>query len=470
MKKVIIIGAGPAGLAAAYEFYYQNKLQNFHVEIYEKDSQVGGISKTLKYKGYYFDLGGHRFYTKIAEIDKFYKNILGKDLLQRDRLSRIYYDKKFYNYPLSFFNALSNLGILNAYKIILSWLIRQVNPYQDESTFDHWIANRFGDRLFNIFFKKYTEKLWGIPTSKLSSDWAAQRIQNFNLFKAVFNAIFHINLGVKTIVTSFNYPKYGPGMLYEKLKAILEKNNVQIKLNHEVVGITKMNNRILGLIIKNSISGELKFVKADHIISTMPYNKLIQYLKPEPTIREEIKYLKFRNFITVNLIVKSNPFPDQWLYVHDQDVKVLRIQNYRNWSEYMIKKGENNTAIGMEYFTYPTDQLWKLNNNQLVNLAKKEIVKIGLVRKNEILDGFVYKVSDAYPIYNFGYQKALSKTKKYIHKFSNLFLCGRGGLFRYNNQDHSILTGFFSARNIIKGNNYLNVWKINERSEYIEEK
>lgn len=467
-KKVVIIGAGPAGLATAYEFVKQKKTQDFELIIFEMDNQVGGLAKTLEYKGYRFDIGGHRFYTKFKQIDDFYKKFLGKDMLKRTRLSRIYYNGKFYDYPLSAANALKNLGIRQSIKICISWLGRQIKKHKSEKTFDEWVSNRFGDELFKIFFKSYTEKVWGIPTSKLSADWAAQRIQNFNLLIAIVNAVFKINPGAKTIIKHFYYPKYGPGMLYAKMQKLLEQNGIKIYFGHEVIKIIKRANKITAVVVKND-KGRTKTIKVDYLVSTMPFDKLILALNPPPDLARKVKKLKFRNFITVNLIVKSNLFPDQWIYIHDPTVKVGRIQNFRNWSPFMAKKGSKNTPIGMEYFTSEGDELWHKKDNELIKLAKKEIVKIGLLQPQDIVDAFVYRVKNAYPIYNFNYKTPLNHAKRYVNQFPNLYLCGRGGLFRYNNQDHSILTGFFVAKDIIGGKHKHDVWSVGEEG-YLEAK
>lgn len=468
-KKVVIIGAGPAGLAVAYEFLKTKKLKEYEIEIYEAERLVGGIAKTLKYKGYRFDLGGHRFYTKFREIDKFYKSILDSDMLIRKRLSRIFFEKKFFNYPLSASNVLKNLGFVRSTMLGLSWLCRRLNRYKDEKTFDKWVSNRFGDKLFNIFFKSYTEKLWGIPTNKLSADWAAQRIQNFDFIKALISAFFGSNpASAKTIIQKFYYPKYGPGMLYEKIKNLLKAKGVKLHLNTEVVDIVYKNKKVSKVVVKNKKNGKTSSKKVDFLVSTMPLNKLVILLKPKPSLKKAIKQFKFRSFITVNLIIKSNPFPDNWIYIHDSNVKALRMQNFRNWSSYMIKKGENNTPIGMEYFAYEGDELWKTDDKELINLAKKELGIIGLAKPEDVLAGFVYRVKNAYPIYNFNYKTTLDRAKEYLKKFENLYLCGRGGLFRYNNMDHSILTGFYVARNIILKENKFDVWSVNEDESYLE--
>ncbi|MCR4305674.1 MAG: NAD(P)/FAD-dependent oxidoreductase, partial [Candidatus Daviesbacteria bacterium] len=471
MKKILIIGAGPAGLACAYEFIKQKKTKEYQIEIYESDDQVGGLAKTLNFKGYRFDLGGHRFYTKIREVEKLYGTILGRNLLERERLSRIYYKKEFYSYPLAASEVIRKLGVVTTLKVLMSWFSRQFHKYKDEKTFDKWVANRFGDELFRIFFKSYTEKLWGIPTSKLSSDWAAQRIQNFNLLKAAVDALFSINLGSKTIIKKFDYPQHGPGMLYEEMQKILIKNGIKIYLNHEVISLHKTKGLITGATILNKKSNKQIKKETDYIVSTMPLNRLISAISPVRTDLADItKGLNFRNFITVNLLVKKNPFDDQWIYIHDPEVKVGRIQNFRNWSPFMVKKGADNTPIGMEYFCSENDKFWKMPDKQLIKLGKEEIARIGLVSEDEIVEGFVYKVKNAYPVYDFGYQEALSEVKKYIKTIGNLELCGRGGLFRYNNQDSSILTGFYAARKIIDPFFKYDTWSVNEEKDYLERK
>lgn len=469
-KTVVIIGAGPAGLATAYEFVKQQKTSDFRIILFEKDASVGGISKTLDYKGYKFDIGGHRFYTKFPEINAFYQEYLGKDMLVRKRLSRIYYGNKFYSYPLSAGEALRNLGIMRTGKIILSWLKRQIIPFPEEKNFDQWVSNRFGDELFKTFFKSYTEKVWGINTSQLSADWAAQRIENFNLFKALMNALFKINTDSKTIIKSFYYPKYGPGMLYNKMKEYLEKANVEIYLQQQVIGLKRKGNHISHVLIKDIKKNKIQIYPVDYLVSTMPFNQLVLACNPPSNLKKIIQKLKFRNLICVYLLTRQNPFPDQWIYIHDPKVYVGRIQNFRNWSPYMVKAGGSYTPIAMEYFTNANDSLWKKPDSELIDLAKTEIDSIHLLDRKNIVDAFVLRSENVYPIYDYDYQLPLKSSIEFINNFQNLYLCGRGGLFRYNNQDHSILTGFYTARNIIEGNRKYNVWKVNEKNDYLETK
>lgn len=468
-KVVAIIGAGPAGLAAGCEFVTQNQQKKFKIYIFEMSNKVGGIAKTLEYKGYKFDIGGHRFYTKFSEIKRFYQEFLGSDFLKRDRLSRIYYGKKFYSYPISAPEALANLGIKTTIKIVASWFKRQIFPYNEEN-FSTWVSNRFGDELFNIFFKSYTEKVWGIPTSELSADWAIQRIQNFNLYKAAINSIIKKDLNTRTIIKSFYYPKYGQGVLYEKLNIYLQKQSIKIFPQHQIIKLFRRKSKIETLLIKDIRKNKTKKFHVDYVISTMPFNELILRCDPPYDLLKAVKKLKFRNLICVYLIVKYNPFKDQWIYIHDPTVYVGRIQNFRNWSPYMVKKDGLHTPIAMEYFTNENGMLWNKRDSEMIKLAHKEITSIGLVSKEDIVDTFVYRAKNVYPLYNYDYKSPLELAKSFVNKIENLFPCGRGGLFRYNNQDHSILTGFYAARNVIAGQQKYNVWEINEQMEYLESK
>lgn len=466
MKKVVIIGAGPSGLAVAYELC-KNSLLAYDIEIYEAQAQVGGISQTLIYKNFRFDLGGHRFFSKIPEVSNFYTNFGKGDMLIRDRLSRIYYEQKFYNYPLSVSNVLKNLGVIRSCKIVLSWAKRQFGKIMPEKTFAQWVSNRFGPELFETFFKAYSEKVWGISTSKMSAKWAAQRIENFDLLKAVINACLRINLGAKTVINQFLYPKLGPGMFYEKIAALLMKKGTKIHLECKVIGFKYKEGNIVKILVEEK-TGKKRWEEVDIVVSTMPFNKLIMLLHPPQKIDRIIRKLKFRSFLTANLVIKTNPFPDQWIYIHDPKVKVGRIQNFKNWSLFMAPKKSSLTPIALEYFTSETDPLWLTEDKEILELAKIEIHRIGLAQQEDVIDGFVRRVEDAYPVYLSDYQQAVAVGREFLEKFKNLHLCGRGGLFRYNNMDHSILTGLYVARNILEGKPNYDVWSVNEESDYLE--
>jgi len=467
-QKVAIIGAGPAGLAVAWKLLQENP-EKYEVTIYEQESKVGGLSKTVSHKGFKFDLGGHRFYTKFPQVEKMYKTLLGKDMLTRTRLSRIYYNKKFFSYPLEGFEVIKQLGIKKDIAIGLSYLRRKISPYKEEKNFNQWVSNRFGDELFNTFFKSYTEKVWGMPTEKLSADWAAQRIQNFSLSKAIINGLFKINIGeAKTVIAKFHYPKHGPGMFYEHLEKDIKKYGGKVVKNTKVLSLNTKRNKIESIVITQN--GKKRTIKVDHLVSTAPFGTLISWLNPTGKLAGEIKKLKFRNFISVDLIVKKNPFPDNWIYIHDPDVRVGRVQNFRNWSPHMTPD-KKYTPIAFEYFTSEGDELWNMSSKKLVSLAKKEAEEIGLFKQTQVVEGWAHRALNAYPVYDFNYQKALELAKKHSMKFINLHPCGRGGLFRYNNMDHSILTGFYVAENIIAEKKVKDVWSVNDQeSEYLEKK
>jgi protoporphyrinogen oxidase len=468
-ERVVVVGAGPAGLAVAWKLLKNGGGRGFRVEVYEQDGQVGGLARTVNHDGYRFDLGGHRFYTKFSEIEELYDDLLGKNMLVRKRLSRIYYNKKFFSYPLEGFDVIKKLGPVTSAQILLSYIGRRMRPYKEEKNFNQWVGNRFGDKLFSIFFKSYTEKVWGIPTDELSAQWASQRIQNFSFAKAVVNAFLKVNPGnAKTIITRFRYPKHGPGMFYERMERDIEKWGGRVYKNCDVVGIKTKRMKIVSVMVKPK-RGRKKEVRLDKLVSTMPLDRLMFLLKPSENMRGVLKGLSFRNFVSVALVVKKNPFPDNWIYIHDPDVKVGRVQNFRNWSPYMTRDRKY-TPIGMEYFASEGDEVWNMSEEGLVGLAKKEAEVIGLFSEGEVVRGYAHRAKNAYPIYDLDYSEALKLARKHVEKFGNLHVCGRGGLFRYNNMDHSILTGFFVAENLLAGRRLKDVWSINDQDEYLEEK
>lgn len=462
-EKIIIIGAGPAGLAAGLKLVENKK----NTIIFEKDNQVGGISKTKKYKEFRFDLGGHRFFTKSKEINKLWEETLGKDFLDRDRISRIYYKEKFFDYPLKPFNTLSNLGILESVFIILSYTKSKIFPYKEEETFEQWVSNRFGKRLFNHFFKSYTEKLWGIPCNKIQAEWASQRIKNLSLTSAVKDSFQKRKNDIKTLIKKFKYPKYGPGMMYEKIAENIKKKQGKINLNHEITQINHEKEKIKNLIVKNHRK-KIKF-PCSYLISTMPITDLIFRLNPKPPkkILNAAKNLKYRSFITISIILKTDKsFKDTWIYINSPKVKLGRIQNFIRWSPYMVNK-KGYITLGLEYFCTEGDEFWKMNDKKIIKFALNELESLKLAKKSDFVDGFVIRVPKAYPVYDKNYLENLNIIKNYLKKLKNLQTIGRGGMFRYNNMDHSILTGICSAKNLI-GENH-DIWKINEEKSYHEE-
>ena len=469
-KQVVIIGGGPAGLTAAYE------LSKVGVEstIIEQCETIGGLSRTVNYKDYYFDIGGHRFFTKVELVENMWKEVLGADFLFRNRLSRIYYNKKFFYYPLRPVNALLSLGVWNSILIVSSYLYSQLFPSKEEDTLEQWVSNRFGARLFNIFFKTYTEKVWGISCNEIRAEWAAQRIKGLSLITALRNALIgtQANNGkrknvIKTLIDQFNYPKLGPGMMWQAVAEILRKNGSQIRLGTKTERILWSGGRVEGLELRRN--GQTEWVYGTDFISTMPIKEAMQKFKPgvPKEVLDAGNNLKYRDFLTVALIInKSDVFPDNWIYVHDPDVKVGRIQNYKNWSPHMVSD-QKHTCLGLEYFCFEGDDFWSRPDDELIELAKRELETLEFANKNDVEDGTVVRMPKAYPIYDATYQKSLNVVRQFLEGIENLQLVGRNGMHRYNNQDHSMLTAMLAAENILGASHDL--WKVNAEEEYSEE-
>ena len=463
---VIIIGGGPAGLTSGYELIKQG----VRSIVLEKANKVGGISRTESYKGYRFDIGGHRFFTKVGEVKTIWQEILGDDFIQTPRLSRIYYDGKFYDYPLALFKTLRNLGLVRSFLIVISYLKAKVKRYlgmsAEPQTFEDWVTDCFGARLYRIFFKTYTEKVWGIPCNQIRADWAAQRIKNLSLKEAVINALFG-SKNSKSLIKTFDYPRLGPGMMWERCQQILEDRGTPVHLNTEVVRIEREGHRIRKVIVKQ---GDRNFeLTGDHFISSMPVTALMHRLHPPPPdyVLEAAHGLKYRDFLIVSLILdRAYLFPDNWLYIHSPEFKVGRIQNFKNWSIAMVPDAKK-TCLGMEYFCSEGDEIWEMTNTQLIELASQEILKLNLgVRASEIEDGCVIRQYKAYPVYDGEYRQHLKVLEDYIRGFENLQTVGRNGMHRYNNQDHSMLSALLAARNIL-GEEH-DIWNINVERSYHE--
>jgi protoporphyrinogen oxidase len=463
-KKFIIIGGGPAGLTAAYEL----TRHNIQPLVFEKYDKVGGISRTENYKGYYFDMGGHRFFTKSEEVNKFWDEILKDDFLHRPRLSRIYYNRKFFNYPLKPFNAIKGLGFWQSILISLSYVRWQLFPYENEDTFEQWVTNRFGKQLFNTFFKSYTEKVWGISTSELNAEWAAQRIKDLDLKAAVLNMFIKPNHTITTLIEEFRYPKRGPGMLWNEVKERIISRGGEVLLNSDVCGINRNEKEITSVVVSNN--GQEQVISGSDFISSMPITDFIKKLNPPPPddVVKAAEQLTYREFLTVCLIVdQPNLFEDNWIYIHDPEVKVGRIQNFKNWSPFMVPDSSK-TSLGLEYFCNEGDELWNSEDDELVDLGKREIEQIGLAKYEDVLDGSVYRVEKAYPIYDSNYRDHLTLVREYVDSLENFQTIGRNGLHRYNNQDHAMLTGMLAVRNILNGEKN-DLWVVNAEQEYHEE-
>lgn len=467
-KRCIIIGAGPAGLTAALELARAGE----EPIVFEMDDLVGGISRTVEYKGYRFDIGGHRFFTKVVRVHDWWMDILSDEFLVRPRLSRIYYDGKFFDYPLKPTNALKNLGPVEAVLIGLSYLNAQAFPHREEKNLEQWVTNRFGKRLYSMFFKTYTEKVWGMKCTEIGADWAAQRIKNLDLRKAVLSMIAPKALSgknqVTTLIEQFHYPKYGPGQMWERVSGMLGDMGYPVRMQQRVVNIHRDGERITGVTMRDG-DGREELVEGDEFISSMPIRELLNAMDPAPPQEslEAANRLKYRDFLTVGLIVDSPElFPDNWIYIHSSDVKVGRVQNFGNWSPYMIPD-ESTSCIGLEYFVQEGDSLWSADDDSLIELGKQEMATLGLIDADKVRDGVVIRMPKAYPVYDHGYKDNLAVIREFTDRIPNLQLVGRNGQHRYNNQDHSMVTAMYAAENLLGSRH--DVWEVNVEEEYHEE-
>lgn len=463
---IVIIGAGPAGLGCADELLRLDR----RPVVLERLEKVGGIARTEQYRGYRFDLGGHRFYTKSRRVLAVWKEVLGEDFLLRPRLSRIYYRNRFFKYPLRLLNALSGLGILESVFIAVSYARWRLFPSRREDTFEEWVTNRFGRRLFRTFFESYTEKVWGISCRVLKADWAAQRIQDLSLGTALLGMFSaRVQKRVRTLTETFYYPRQGPGMMWEAFAKRIQAKGGEVRTGCEVVGLERTCGRIRSVTVRRPC-GDLEHFETDAVISSMPLPRLVQILSPPAPapVLEAAATLRHRDFLTVCLIVDHpDPFPDNWIYIHDPNVKVGRVQNFKRWSPDMVPDPER-SSLGLEYFCNAGDNLWSLPDAELIELGTRELGQIGLVDPDRVMDGFVVRVPEAYPVYDADYRDQLATVRSYVESLDNLLTIGRNGLHRYNNQDHSMLTGMLAARITAVGERH-DLWQVNADLAYQEE-
>lgn len=463
LPKTVIIGAGPAGLTAAYVLADRG----CSALVLEREDQVGGLAKTLCYKNFCFDVGGHRFFTKIGAVKDLWRKILGDDFLRVRRVSRIYYRGKFFDYPLKAWNAFSLLGPVESLLVILSYLKSQIRPFRDEATFDQYVTNRFGKRLYTMFFKAYTEKVWGIPCTEIGSEWAAQRIKGLSLATAMRHAIFgSFGTRVKSLIEEFDYPLLGPGYLWEKVAADVERRGSAIRLNSRVVRICHDGTFVRELWYESG--GRCSAHPVDYLLSSMPLRTFLCSMYPPPPgeVLRAAAGLRYRDLVVVNLIAnRARVFPDNWIYVHAPEARVGRIQNYKNWSDAMVPD-PNRTSLGLEYYCSESDELWNSDDDGLIELGKRDLELLGLLRPEEVVDGFVYRQKKAYPIYDRNSTESIHGVRKYLERFENLAMIGRNGMHKYNNQDHSMLTAMLAVENMFGRSHDL--WSINADSEYQE--
>jgi len=474
--EIFVIGAGPAGLTTAYCLTKETP----SVIVIEKDPHyVGGISRTVRHGDFMFDIGGHRFFSKAKEVVDLWQEILPDDFITRRRLSRIYYGGKFYSYPLSAFQALRNLGIFTSAACMLSYAFAKAFPIASPRSFHDWVRNRFGERLFQIFFKTYTEKVWGMSCDEISADWAAQRIKGLDLRVAVMNALTR-SFGrkpkadaagdgvVKTLIETFQYPRKGPGMMWEAAAAKVMERGGRILMGRELVELAYDDVQKLWRIEVALAGGRRESYTARHVVSSAPVRELVQKLSPKPISLLHARALRYRDFLTVALMIdKPDVFDDNWIYIHDPSVKVGRVQNFVSWSPEMAPAGM--TCLGLEYFCFEDDGLWTMSDEELVALATREVAKVGLVSAADVFDGCVVRQPKAYPVYDDAYRDHMATIRRDLEQsYPSLHLIGRNGMHKYNNQDHAMMTAMLTARNILAGERVYDIWQVNEDAEYHE--
>jgi protoporphyrinogen oxidase len=519
-KKAVIIGAGPAGLTAAYELLQRT---NIKPVVYEMTEDIGGISKTINFKGNRIDIGGHRFFSKSDRVMKWWFNILplqgapSKDdimlgrkiplskepnapdpektscaMLIRNRLSRIFFLRKFFGYPIALnTKTVLNLGIARIIKIGISYLKTKIRPIRNETSLEAFLINRFGEELYNIFFKDYTEKVWGVPCREISAGWGAQRIKGLSISKAILHAIkqfFFKDTSIEqkntetTLIEQFAYPKYGPGQMWEEVGKHIKKNGGEIHHCHQITGLEIENKKVVGVEVCDQKLEKKIFIRADFFFSTMPVKDLIFSIKngvPDD-VQSVAKGLVYRDFITVGLLLKklkiknetkhptiNNIVPDNWIYIQERDVRLGRLQIFNNWSPYLVKDS-NRIWVGLEYFCNQDDELWSLSDDEFIKFAVKELASINIIDKIDVLDSTIIRIPKTYPAY-FGSYSNFHVIQNYTDKFENLFLIGRNGMHKYNNQDHSMLTAMAAVDNIVsRKNTKENIWAVNTEEEYHE--
>jgi len=472
-KHAVVMGAGPAGMTAAYEL----SKHGIAATVLEKDPEyVGGIARTAQHNGYRFDIGGHRFFSKNQEVESLWTEILGDEMLTCARLSRIYYKGKYFAYPLKATNALLSLGPVETVRCMSSYAWARITPVKNPRNLEDWVRNQFGDRLFRIFFKTYTEKVWGISTSELSADWAAQRIKGLDMTQVIKNALLPKRKPkergevIKTLIDQFRYPRFGPGQLWEKVRDLLAERGHPVQMGQAVERVRHERGKVVALEVRDA-SGTVRQLKGSDFVSSLPVRELVLKLDPAPpeAVLEAARSLSYRDFFSVVLMIRRREvFPDNWIYIHEPGVLVGRMQNFKNWSRWMVPD-EETTCLGLEYFCFENDQLWSSTDDELIALGTRELVHLGMCERNEVFDGAVVRQQKAYPVYDDVYLEHLATIREWLDaNVTNLYLCGRNGMHKYNNQDHSMLSALLVARNIAGVSN-LDPWKVNADAEYHEE-
>jgi protoporphyrinogen oxidase len=466
---IVIIGAGPAGLTAAYELAKRGVTST----VLEGDAVVGGISRTAEREGWRFDIGGHRFFTKVRAVEELWHEILpDEEFLTRPRMSRIFYNGAFFDYPLKAGNALRGLGLLEAVRCVLSYVWARIRPPKDQTTFEGWVASRFGYRLYRIFFKTYTEKVWGVPANEIKADWAAQRIKNLSLFSAVVNALLpkRNQTDITSLIEEFQYPKLGPGMMWERCRELVEASGTKVVMEAPVTTIHREAGGRGAVAVSAATHGGVTRFDCDHVISSMPITALVRSMSPAApsAVLAAADGLRYRDFLTVALVVpESLGFPDNWIYVHSPAVRLGRIQNFGSWSPYLVKDGR--TCLGLEYFVDEGDDLWTMADDDLVRLGTSELAALGLLADPaQVQQGYVVRMPKAYPMYDDAYRANVDVLRTWLASaVPNVHPVGRNGMHKYNNQDHSMYTAMLTVANILDGAGH-DIWSVNVEEEYHE--
>jgi protoporphyrinogen oxidase len=461
---VAVLGAGPAGLTSAWTLAQRG----YRATVLEADGTVGGIAKTVEFQGYRFDLGGHRFYTKLEPIRRLWEQMLGPELLTRPRLSRIYYRNRFFNYPLRAQDVVRGLGLLESARCAMSFLYwrRRLRHLQPQ-TFEEWVVQRFGRRLYDAFFSSYTEKVWGIPGSEIRSEWAAQRIKEFSFWQAVLGILGLRREHATTLIEKFLYPRLGPGQMWETFREAVEARGIPVLVNHECVGLHHAGGRVESVLVRTD--GTETEHSVDAVLSSIALRELIESLHPPapPDVRAAAARLRYRNLCLVALMTReAEPFPDNWIYIHDPRTRAGRVQNFGAWSRDMVREGT--TCLGVEYFCDDGDDIWRMSDSDAVQFATTDLASIGILDPDQVFNGVKVRVPKAYPMYDARYREAVATIRGYLEHFENLRTFGRNGLHRYNNQDHSMWTAILATLNHTEGASH-DVWSVNTSAEYLEE-
>ena len=460
-QTTLVLGGGPAGLTAGYLLEKAGR----SALVFEADDQVGGIAKTVERDGYRFDLGGHRFFTKSVEVETLWHEILGDEFLRRPSMSRIYWNNRYLDYPLRGADVIRKLGPIELTRCMASYARAALRRNKIEDSLEDWVSNRFGRRLFELFFKSYTEKVWGVPTSEIRAEWAAQRIKGLSFLSAA-KAAFFGNRGdkVKSLISEFNYPRFGPGQMWDAMTEAIEEQGGEVRLDARVESMEVVDGRVVRVVV-----GGETFDDPPAVISSLPLREMVAMTSPPPPkeVVEAAAGLRYRDFLTVALVVDGEDlFPDNWIYIHEPDVRVGRIQNYRSWSPWMVPD-PSKACVGLEYFCFAGDDLWNMADDDLVALASAELEQLGLARAGQVERGFATRVPKAYPIYDADYAERVRVIRAWLETIENLQQVGRNGLHRYNNSDHSMLTAMRAVDNVVAGADH-DIWEVNAESVYHE--